>query len=291
MLNERWLPERGLRYRLSTMTTEPAGVYLPTSTANVYQSTPLANAGWYEEGQHGGAFAALVVGHIEESVPTLVPMEVNRATIEIFRVIPLVDLRIECEVIREGKRIQNIEARVYDSSDTLLSVAAVQRLRTADLPLPPEASAPTLELPSPDQIDDVVGDTWGVGERDKVMFHRHAMEVREITGGFDTPGPGAVWMRLRTPIIAGLEPTPLQRVVATADFPNGVSRKLDIGEWVFMNPDLTVHLARYPAGEWIALSAESDYENLGRGVATGTLWDGRGWLGRSTQSLYLDRVR
>jgi len=57
-----------------------------------------------------------------------------------------------------------------------------------------------------------------------------------------------------------------------------------------MNPDLTVHIARYPRGEWIALSAESTYGNGGRGVATGTLWDTSGWIGRSTQSLYLDHT-
>ena len=96
-------------------------------------------------------------------------------------------------------------------------------------------------------------------------------------------------MRLKVPIIAGVELTPLQRVVATADFCNGVSRGLDYTEWVFMNPDLTVHIARAANSDWVGLSAESGYADLGRGVATGTLWDVDGWLGRSTQSLYLDR--
>lgn len=272
------------------MSQDYAGVYLPTAAPNVYESTPLANAGWYEEGQHGGAFSALVAGHIEDTIPTLTDMQVNRATIEIFRVVPLVPLRIECEIVREGKRIQTVQARVYDPEDTLLSLAVVQRLRTADLPLPPEAASPPLQLPAPDEIDESVGEGWGVGDIGKVMFHRQAMEIREIFGGFEEKGPGAVWMRLRRPIVAGREPTPLQRVVATADFCNGVSKKLTIGEWVFMNPDLSVHLSRYPRGEWVALSAESDYGNIGRGVATGTLWDEEGWLGRSTQSLYLDRI-
>jgi len=272
------------------MSQDYEGVYLPRASPNVYRSTPLANAGWYEEGQHGGAFAALVVGHVERTVPTLAAMEVTRLTVEIFRVIPLVDMRIETEIVREGKRIQTVEARVHDPEGVLLSVATVSRLRVTDLPLPEDAGPPPLELPGPGDIDERVGEAWGVGTRGKTMFHRNAMEVREIFGGFEEKGPGAVWMRLTKPIVAGVEPTPLQRMVATADFCNGVSRSLDYNTWVFMNPDLTVHVARYPGGEWVALSADSSYGELGRGVATGTLWDESGWLGRSTQSLYLDRV-
>ena len=272
------------------MSDQYAGVYLPTGTPGTYQSTPLANAGWYEEGQHGGAISALVAGHIEAEVPTLGEMQVSRVTVEIFRVVPLVPLRIETDVIREGKRIQHVRAEVYDQDETLLSVANVQRLRVADLPLPDSSAPPPLQIPQPDEIEHRVGDAWGVGTSGKTMFHRHAMEVREVEGGFEEEGPGTVWMRLTKPIIAGREPTPLERMVATADFCNGISRSLDYDTWVFMNPDLTIHVSRYPRGEWIGLSAESTYAHEGRGLATGTLWDTTGWLGRSTQSLYLDKT-
>ncbi|HEY6635376.1 MAG TPA: thioesterase family protein [Acidimicrobiia bacterium] len=272
------------------MSQDYEGVYLPGATPSEYRSTPLANAGWYDEGQHGGAFASLIVGHVEASVPTLSTMEIDRVTVEIFRVIPLVDLRIETEVIREGKRIQSVEARTYDPAGTLLSVATIQRLRVAELELPDDAFPPPLQLPRPDEIEESVGEAWGVGQVGKPMFHRHAMEIREIFGGFGEKGPGAVWMRLTKPIVAGRETTAAQRAVATADFCNGISRGLDTDQWVFMNPDLTVHLARYPVGEWVGLSAVSGYQRVGRGVSTGTLWDTRGWLGRSTQSLYLDSV-
>ncbi|HEX6300622.1 MAG TPA: thioesterase family protein [Acidimicrobiia bacterium] len=272
------------------MSQEYGGVYLPQQSAGVYQSTPLANAGWYEEGQHGGALSALVAGHIEHHVPTIADMQVSRLTVELFRVVPLVPLRIETEIVREGKRIQHVRASVFDEEDTLLALVNVQRLRVVDLPVPDEAAPPPLTLPHPTEIIRRVGEAWGVGARDKTMFHRHAMEIREVEGGFEEAGPGTVWMRLTSPIIAGRDITPLQRVVATADFGNGISRALDMDAWVFMNPDLTVHVSRYPEGEWIALSAVSTYGHQGRGMATGTLWDTSGWLGRSTQSLYLDRL-
>lgn len=272
------------------MSQDYPGVYLPGGNAGTYHSTPLANAGWYEEGQHGGALAALVAGHVEANVPALAEMEISRMTMELFRVVPLIPLRIETETIREGKRIQHVQASVFGDGDTLLSVVNVQRLRVVDLHLPEETAPPPLRLPKPEEITRRVGEAWGVGTRDKTMFHRHAMEIREVEGGFEELGPATVWMRLSTPIIAGRENTPLQRVVATADFSNGISRSLDYNTWVFMNPDLTVHISRYPEGEWIGLSAESAYGHEGRGLATGTLWDTSGWLGRSTQSLYLDHL-
>lgn len=271
------------------MSIDYPGVYLPTELTNVYESTPLANAGWYEEGQHGGVFAALVAGHIE-LVPTLSEMQTSRITVELFRVIPLVPLRIEHEVVREGKRIQTVVANVFDPKDTLLAMATIQRLRIDDLPVPEDARPPEHPMPLPDPTVEPYGNEWGVGDHSKVMYHRQGVEVQAAIGGFEVKGPGSVWIRTKTPIVAGLENTPLQRFVAAADFINGVSRAVDIDKWLFMNPDLTIHVTRYPSGEWIGLSAESTYGDVGRGLATGSIWDESGFIGRSTQTLFLDHV-
>jgi hypothetical protein len=273
---------------LASMSHDYGGVYLPTGNPNTYESTPLANAGWYEEGQHGGALAGLVTGHVE-TIPTLTPMEIARVTVEIFRVVPLVPLTITTEVVREGKRIQKIRADITDPSGTLVSMASVQRLRTADRPLPPGAQTETLTFPAPYDCPPFDAKSWGHGEKGKVMFHRDAVEVRKIYGGFDELGPGAVWIRLLTPIVAGRANTAAQRAVAAGDFCNGVSRGLG-NDWVFMNSDITAHISRYPTSEWIALDAKSHYSGLGRGVAAGSLWDESAWVGRSAQTLFLDRI-
>ena len=47
----------------------------------------------------------------------------------------------------------------------------------------------------------------------------------------------------------------MQRAAAAADFGNGVSWVLPFDDWIFLNPDLTLHLARPPQGEWIGLDA------------------------------------
>ena len=60
---------------------------------------------------------------------------------------------------------------------------------------------------------------------------------------------------MRQPLVAGEEPTPLQRTLVAADVGNGISAVLDWRRFVFINVDLTVHLERMPEGEWVCVDA------------------------------------
>jgi hypothetical protein len=91
------------------------------------------------------------------------------------------------------------------------------------------------------------------------------------------------------PIVAGEDPSPLQRLVAAADFPNGISSELNWEEYVFINPDLTVYVEREPRGEWIGLDAQTRVVENGVGLAQAVLYDEQGRVGRSLQSLYVAR--
>jgi hypothetical protein len=57
-------------------------------------------------------------------------------------------------------------------------------------------------------------------------------------------GATTVWTRLRYPLVPDEETGPLERVLAVADSGNGLSGELDITKWLFINPELTVHLHR-----------------------------------------------
>ena len=81
------------------------------------------------------------------------------------------------------------------------------------------------------------------------------MEFRFVAGGFLEPGPATVWLRMRQPLVAGEEPSPLQRLLVAADVGNGISASLDYRRYLFINVDLTVHLERMPVGEWVCVDA------------------------------------
>ena len=92
-------------------------------------------------------------------------------------------------------------------------------------------------------------------------------------------------MRMRHPLVAGEEPSPLQRVLTAADSGNGVSSTLDWTRYLFINVDLSVHLTRLPTGEWVGLDAITIPEPTGIGITDTALFDERGPLGRATQTL------
>ena len=66
---------------------------------------------------------------------------------------------------------------------------------------------------------------------------------------------------------------------------------LDFAEHVFINADLTVHLVRYPVGEWVCLQAATSIDGAGIGLADSALHDRSGRIGRAAQSLFVNPRR
>jgi hypothetical protein len=158
------------------------------------------------------------------------------------------------------------------------------RIRTKDLELPPETRV-TDQLPMSTEVEAFAFERVG-----PVMFGA-AMEFRPARGHIDEVGSAAIWFRLRAPIVAGEENSPLMRVAAAADFGNGVSSVVSWNSgWMFINPDLTITLSRYPIGEWVALDAVTYPSDEGVGFAESALYDEEGRIGRSVQSLLFDTL-
>ena len=119
------------------------------------------------------------------------------------------------------------------------------------------------------------------------LGYHTAMEYRFLRGAFMEPGPATVWMRPRVPLVAGEEPTPLERVLIAADSGNGVSAALDWRRYLFINTDLSVHLLREPEGDWVCLDAVTHADGLG--LSDTALYDERGRIGRAAQTLLVRR--
>jgi hypothetical protein len=119
--------------------------------------------------------------------------------------------------------------------------------------------------------------------------YHDGFEMRLGSGAFGT-GRMALWARMLGPLVDGEIPSPLVRAMMLADSGNGVSLLLDPRRFTAVNPDLVVHLHRYPLGEWICLDAETRISPGGVGMAESRLHDADGPFARGAQSLVVDQV-
>ncbi len=248
--------------------------------------TDLARGPWSPDAQHGGPPAALLARAVErfsggES------MAVVRLTVELLRPVPIAPLTIETNWARPGRKVQIVAASLF-SGDTEVVRATGLRIRRAAIPLP--ADLPHVAPPAPPDSGSVGLPPWAATLEYRA-FHSLAVEHRFVGGSFAQAGPATDWIRLRVPLVEGEETSPLCRVAAAADFGNGISWVLNRSDgYSFINPDLTIYLHRPPVGEWICLDAVTHAQPSGIGLAESTLYDEQGIIGRSLQSLIIERV-
>jgi hypothetical protein len=239
-----------------------------------FESTELTRGPWDAGAQHAGPPAALL-GRAVESVARP-GMRVARLTFDIARPVPIAPLSVTTSTVREGRSVMLVQAAIEPYMRcTALLIRAVE----GEAPQAGTVAAPRL------------GDA-----EDKPFFpvpyevgYHTAMEVRFTAGEFLQRGPATAWMRMRVPLVEGEKPSPLTRVLVAADSGNGVSNVLDFDEYLFVNADLSVHLLRYPVGEWVCLDAVTSIDSCGIGLADTALHDEQGQIGRSAQSLFVAR--
>jgi hypothetical protein len=253
-----------------------------------YVATELTRGPWDPGAQHAGPPAALVGREIERLGGGRIggadgaPAQVGRVTYEVMRSVPIGPVRVSAEVLRPGRRVEMVGARLTDDEGTELVRAQGWRLRTADVEFDDPPGIPE-GRPGPQAGEP--GEFFHTGH--DTGYHT-AMEYRFVSGAFMEAGPAVVWMRMGVPLVAGEDPTPLQRVLVAADSGNGVSAAMDWRRYLFINVDLSVHLHRMPEGEWVCLDAVTLPERNGIGLADTALFDERGPIGRAAQTLLVD---
>lgn len=245
-----------------------------------YVATELTRGPWDPGAQHAGPPSALV-GRELEGLDGGEGFQVGRVAFEILKPMPIGPVRVEAEVVRPGRSVQLIEATLSNDEGELVRARA-WRLRTSELDLPEEAMADDELPPGPEE-----GSTPEFFATGQDVGYHTAMEWKAVAGAFLEPGPATVWMRMRHPLVAGEEPSPLQRALIAADVGNGISAVLDWREYVFINVDLTVHFERMPEGEWVCVDAVTRPQPSGIGTAESVLSDERGRIGRAAQSLLI----
>lgn len=231
---------------------------------------------------HGGAVGALMAELGQERLEH--DLQPVRLTVDLMKPVPLRPMTWSSEVLRTGRRLQVVEVSLrFDGA--LVAKATLVALRpvsfAADDLNPPLA-------PPPDDHDTGAGLPGGDGGVES--FVGGGQEFRFLPQ--TDIGSGVAWFRLRLPVFDdGREPSPLARAAAAADVGGAVSARRGgaVPATSFVNADISIHLARPPAGEWIRLASTSRWESSGIGWVDAGLADATGSFGSANQALVLER--
>lgn len=256
----------------------PEGYYLPLGDGR-YQATEATESPWSADAQHGGPPTALLAT-VAEATTGAPGLRLARITAELLGPIPRGEVVVRATTSRPGRRVAMTDV-VMEAGGRAVVAARTWHVAAAATPPPvPDrggaAPPPPGSVPEDPSYFPAVRPGWGYGV---------AAEWRFTGGGWAVPGPGAVWVRPRIPLVAGTELTGLQRALVVADAANGVSAELALGDWVFVPPSVTVHLRRHPEGDWVHLAARTLLGGDGIGLTTGELSDERGLVGVVDQPL------
>jgi hypothetical protein len=247
-----------------------------------FRSTEHTGGPWDPSLQHGGPPAALLVRAVEREAPAW-PATVARVTVDILGPVPVAEVSVRSRVLRPGRSVELVEAELEAGGRAAVRVQA-WRVRRASLELPQLPAVhddPGIDpVPAFPDADAAMPPGWTGG-------YLHAMQWRLAAGGWGEAGPATIWGRMRVPLLPDEQPSGLQRVMTIADSGSGVSNVLPVGDWLFINPELTVHVAAMPSGEWICLDARSRIDARGFGLAVSRLFDRERLVARGAQSLFI----
>jgi len=253
--------------------------YRPTGASDDdferFESMPTTAGPWAPDAQHGGPPAALLARAVE-CLEVAAGRVIGRFTMELWGPIPVEPLGVRAKVLRPGRSVVLAESELYDvARDRVVATAHAWLLPfSTDGPAPEEGR---LGHGPDDGTHRERPPAWHGGYLD-------AIEWRWIKGSVDESGPGIVWMR-PPDLVEGEPISPVQRLLACVDSASGASAALDITEWGFLNTELTVHVLRPPAGEWVCLDAVTTFGGGAVGIANSDVYDDLGLVARSAQTL------
>lgn len=243
-----------------------------------FVATEFTRGPWDPGLQHGGPPSALLARAFESLAG---PMCVVRLSIELVRPVPIAPLIVRAETSRAGKKAMWLSGSITCCGKEVLRATATA-IRSTTLVLPAHPS-PNATMPPPE-----ASTPFSFPFFTSTLGYQTAVELRLSRGPWGS-GACAAWMRPRVPLVLGETMSPLQRTVVCADAGNGVSMMFPPHQITVLNPDLTIHLHRLPAGEWIGLDAKTSPEESGIGLSESYVHDASGPCGRSLQTLVIEQ--
>lgn len=261
---------------LAEMTTAATSYYRRLSETT-FAPTSHVQGAWRDTEQHMGPASGLLAHALETTAPRP-DLQLCRISYEILGVIAAEETTVEVEVLRPGRTIEMLEARMIIGGRTAIR-ATGWRLsigETAQV-----AGGEPAPLPAPDAWPSSdIASYWSGGYIDSLDFHIDPTSEQ---------GRCRAWLSTDVDLVQDEPSTDLARFVTLVDAANGIAARQPPKEWLYPNTDLTIHFFRTPRfsdhDHWVGLNAEAIWGPEGIGLTSSGLYDQQGAVGRAEQIL------
>ena len=220
---------------------------------------------------HGRLLAGLAVRAVEQTHgdPSL---RLARLTVDLSKAAPMEPVHLSTERIRDGRRVRTVDVRVVCGGAEVAHAVALL-LRSGLEPEGAVWTAPRWDVPPPTEVGTAPG-------RDESLAAGNP-DLRFIGAAtIDSPGQKRAWLRDTRALVDGEPLSPAVRAAIAADVANPITNFGDTGLH-FINADLTLAMARPPAGEWIGLEVVDRVSADGISVGDCALYDETGRFGHT----------
>jgi hypothetical protein len=253
-------------------------IFMPEG--QLFRAAEQAGGPWSPDMLQGSATTALMLREVERLAVTS-GFAVRRLTFDLWRPASLRAFGLATEMLRDGRKAKTLQVRLMDGE---VEIGRCTALLTAKGSSPPD---PFAMVASQDAAPETGTPPPAFAQKWSRYFQN--VSVRLIEGALEKPGPAAAWMRLDVPMVEGEANTPLLQAVQAADFSSGVSQIVDMREWTFVNPEISLYFFRAPEDEWILIRSRTRVGAHGAGLTTATLSDRTGPFAEVMQAMTFEK--
>jgi hypothetical protein len=246
----------------------------------LFRATEHAGGPWSPDMLQGSATTALMTREVER-IAGASGFAVRRLTFDLWRPAGLRAFGLATDMLRDGRKAKTIQVRLTDGDVEIGRCTALLTVQGGESPVDPFSKDDANAAPETGTPPPAFAQKWS--------RYFQNVSVRLIEGALEKPGPAAAWMRLDVPMVDGEANTPLLQAVQAADFASGVGQIVDMREWTFINPEISLYFFRPPEGDWILIRSRTRAGAHGAGLTMATLSDRKGPFAEVLQAMTFER--
>ena len=252
-----------------------------TPEGSLFRATERAGGPWSPDMLQGSATTALMVREVDR-LAAASGFAVRRLTFDLWRPAGLSAFALQTDMLRDGRKAKTLQVRLMDGDVEIGRCTALLTAQGEESPAAPFAKATTGDAaPETGTPPPAFAQKWS--------RYFQNVSVRLIEGALEMPGPAAAWMRLDVPLVDGEANTPLLQAVQAADFSSGVAQIVDMRQWTFINPEISLYFFRAPKDEWILIRSRTCVGERGAGLTMASLSDRQGPFAEVLQAMTFEK--